>query len=374
MRLLCSLTVLALLVAAEAVPKVKRLTPSRTFINIPLDPVEVDQMWERQERERRASGGGQERACYRIRELKKSQLKNPPGFEDEIVLWEPDRVKVYRSRLVTKGINELLALSVPGLDGDTVDDVLQTFRDNGCLTYILGGAVRDQFIGRKPHDADVDLSCWYDKAYNICLSTWGESNCNWQPGWYTLGLGNDDYVGTTNKMDLSNWFIILGEPDTLEFTANSMAYDLNGNRAIIDLSGTGVEDACNMVIRIPSDDGSLESWEAWDKSDWKLYRYWKLRSKNFVAADQATSDFFVRRAIEYATEDSTNFSKFYCKKAQYGSYKPENKCEFTYENCCDAVEAAHKYDPKFIEDFGDHWKTLFEPVIADLVCKHEDPE
>ena len=95
-------------------------------------------------------------------------------------------------------------------------------------------------------------------------------------------------VGTrlaSEVVDLAETGQLIGPVTDLEYTANAIVFDYNGWNLTYDLTGSGVDDACNMTIRIPSDDGSQSSWDRWRMTgnDVKLFRYWKLRVKGFTA-------------------------------------------------------------------------------------------
>ena len=50
-----------------------------------------------------------------------------------------------------------------------------------------------------------------------------------------------------------NWNgTIFGPLYSKEYTTNALSYDINGNNVIIDIVGSGVNDTCNHLIRIPT--------------------------------------------------------------------------------------------------------------------------
>jgi hypothetical protein len=130
-----------------------------------------------------------------------------------------------------------------------------------------------------------------------------------------------------------------GPLSSLEYTVNSLAYDLNGdNNIIIDLPGTGVADICSKVIRISSDDGSQMSWDNWrmpmgDRS--KLYRFWNLRTKDLMPVDNATMQYIVENTIMAIQDDPNSFKKFYCNTVYgHGNFNNvTNTCEVMQEMC-----------------------------------------
>lgn len=78
----------------------------------------------------------------------KSTLSFPTGFQQLPKPWDSDNIKVIRSAAVTNGINKLLESQVPGLNGVTARQVMDTLRTTApyCLSFPFGGSVRDQFL------------------------------------------------------------------------------------------------------------------------------------------------------------------------------------------------------------------------------------
>ena len=136
----------------------------------------------------------------------KSTLSFPTGFQNLPKPWESDNVKVIRSATVTDGINELLKLQVPGLNGVTARQVMNTLRTTApyCLSFVFGGAVRDQFLGSKPNDIDMDLTCNTDQIYSICKQHWGNTNCH-KISRHVVKIGDKTQAGTTDEIDAANW-------------------------------------------------------------------------------------------------------------------------------------------------------------------------
>ena len=191
---------------------------------------------------------------------------------------------------------------VPGIDMPKVADILQVLRDEGCPVFIYGGVVRDQFLGRSPNDIDVKVDCAISMVVNIYKENWGTNYCGKDTDTIThIGTPMDpkvvDLAPTT-----STFYASLSQ---LEFTANSLAYDTDGLDVIIDLTGNGVEDVCAKKTCIPSDDNSVANWDMWKAASPepnKIYRFWKLRSKQFKAYNEDTID----------TPIGFQLKRFYC--------------------------------------------------------------
>ena len=265
-----------------------------------------------------------------------------------------ERVRFYRSDTATQGIDALLsAHTVVGLNV-TAAIVVDTLRASGCLSYAFGGVVRDQFLGTpSSNDIDMEVDCSIETVVDVCRREWGEGVC-----------GEDDNRSITHigkrhhplALDLaSTEMTFYGPLTSLEYTANALAYDLNGRRIVLDLPRNGVEDVCARRIRIPSDDGSRSSWDAW-ATETKIYRYWKLRFKGFTAVNNATSAYIVTEAMTHIDLDrGLHFKQFYCEKVfEDSSYSTaSNTCRATSEACSSGRETAARYDMLLVEDMGE---------------------
>ena len=235
--------------------------------------------------------------------------------------------------------------------------------------------MRDQFLERVPGDVDVEVDCDIFRVYNVCVSSWGEKNCQINTRTLRAHIGQQ-ISSPDDLLDFASTDATFFTPlSALEYTVNSLAYDLNGdNNIIVDLPGTGVPDVCSKVIRIPSDDGSQESWDVWRMAMGgrsKLYRFWKLRTKDLMPVNNETLQYIVRHTIMAMEEDPNSFKKFYCDTV-YGTGNfndVTNTCEVTQEMCTANAAKAESYKQRFAEDFGDYYSTL-ETVILEKCGKY----
>ena len=281
------------------------------------------------------------------------------------------RVRFFRSQHATDSLTMFInSAMVPGLKTTTVASVLGVLRDEGCPVFIYGGVVRDQFLGKTPNDVDVEVDCSISTVITICKQNWGQENCGKETDTIThIGTPFDpksvDLAPTTSTFyaSLSN----------LEYTANSLAYDTNGLDVIIDVPGNGVEDVCTRKIRIPSDDNSEESWIMWKTvSEYKLYRFWKLRSKEFTAYNADTENFIVsstKKAIDGDNPIGRQFKKFYCDAVYGQSYNSErNSCPSTSEVCTSKSGTATIYKMVLDDDLDeDYVSTLKLPKCGKYI-------
>lgn len=282
-----------------------------------------------------------------------------PGMLNEL----NQRVRFFRSQYATSSLTTFInSATVPGIESSTVADILEVLRDGGCPVFIYGGVVRDQFLGKTPNDVDVEVDCTISTVVTICKQNWGNGNCGKETDTIThIGTPFDpksvDLAPTT-----STFYASLSQ---LEYTVNSLAYDTNGLNVIIDLSGNGVDDVCTKTIRIPSDDNSEDSWNLWKAaSPYKLYRFWKLRSKGFTAYNEDTENFIVsstKTEIDGDSPTGRQFKSFYCNAVYSHSYNSErNTCSATSKVCTENSETANAYRMVLDDDLSDNYIASLE--------------
>ena len=281
-----------------------------------------------------------------------------------------ERVKFYRSSFATENLMFILPRSVPGLGNITVGEVFDVLRKAECYPLIIGGGVRDQFLGRTPRDVDVEVDCSIEKLVEVCIEAWGAHNCRHSPGSSLAHIGNET-LGEGDDIDLASTdLFFFSPPSALEYTVNSLAYETSGDDVIIDLPGTGVVDACNRHIRIPSDDGSEASWDEWRNASSikKVYRFWKLREKKLTPYNNATLEYIVRYATLGIEEKPDGFYDFYCSEVFDIDYDADSHtCPAAQDTCESGLENEFDFHRAFEEDFMDYWDTL-EAMLPSTDC------
>ena len=303
----------------------------------------------------------QDTACSDVVVVNRSSL-TLPGRLDEL----NDRVRFYRSEIARNNLNmfqDITEVPLANFSRTFLREVLDVLRNNSCLPFFFGGAVRDQFLGASPRDADLEIDCSIERFFNVCISTWGEVNCGRS---VSRPLG---HIGLTDSklqnVDLASTDITFyASLSDLEYTANSMAYDLNGLNVLIDLPGTGEMDVCNKSIRIPSEDDSLASWKDW-VTDRVLLRFWKLRIKGFTAFNAATLQFVTNHSMDLLRRKPDSFGSFYCDNAysENDYISADRRCDASAAVCEAGQGKAKLYDAAFAEDFGDFWTNVIEPDL-----------
>lgn len=201
--------------------------------------------------------------------------------------------KFARSKIATSKMDDIFQMTVNGLNGNTVQNVIDALNEEQCLFLPYGGSVRDQFLGMNPKDVDAETNCSFETVHEICINRWDESKC---VGSEILQIGDDNIKdGETESIDVANWEnTFFGPGIHLEYTTNSMAYFAYGLGLIIDITGDGISDTCDKKIRIPVGINSdyIEMWrnncddtgKGCDNGE-KIYRFWKLRIKGYTAID-----------------------------------------------------------------------------------------
>lgn len=301
-------------------------------------------------------------ACSDYIVVEKSTLFFPNGFESLSKPWERDTVTVINSSVVTEGMNTMFVLAVPGLNGMTIKNVLDKFREQGCLCFPYGGSVRDQFLEKTPNNFDMEVSCTKEEIETICLNNWGSNNCKSSTSVVRIG-NNDIGDGNTDGIDCSTWHHTFFENIYLEYTTNSLAFDPNDNNVVIDLPGNGVQDTCNRKIRIPV---PISQWDTWSETK-KLYRFWKLRTKGYTAVTEETKNYIVNNAESYIMNNPNSFKTFYCIYILSGKPVTNTNLTCTLSNCNSAQQLADPYNDVFNEDMGEFWNMTAKPLVTNAV-------
>ena len=82
----------------------------------------------------------------------------------------------------------------------------------------------------------------------------------------------------------------------------------------------------------------------------KIFRFWKLRVKGYMPADESTKDYIVNKFKDCINQTCTvNFKKFYCKTVLSGKYT-NGICKIESKKCEEALEQKKKYDGFFETD------------------------
>ena len=152
-----------------------------------------------------------------------------------------------------------------------------------------------------------------------------------------------------------------GNLTNLEYTTNSLGYydDTVNNRGIvIDFPGSGVNDTCNKVIRIPV---PRDQWDDWYSGNyWKIFRCWKLLAKGYDAEGDELPSFIKNKTKEIL---QTKYGKkvfriSFFKYALSGDYKDDKNIAIVpYPTCSNITQQNQeksKYYALYTKVYGEY--------------------
>jgi tRNA nucleotidyltransferase/poly(A) polymerase len=175
----------------------------------------------------------------------------------------------------------------------SIDKIHNIFKENGFKLFLVGGAVRDTLMGRKPKDFDLATDAVPDKVKEL-LPMYQTIESGEQFAVVNVVTEDDTYEIATFREDIGKG----RRPDEVKFstidkdvlrrdlTINALFYDLDTGE-VVDLVG-GIEDLENGVVRTV---GNAE-----DRFDEDKLRI--MRSMRFAARVGSDVDEGIDRAIK----------------------------------------------------------------------------
>ena len=166
---------------------------------------------------------------------------------------EPDNNQ--RARVLTRGHQALSKLPQALLDLGTI------FARNGSELALVGGPVRDAFLGRPIHDFDFTTSARPDETISM-LNEWGDYVWDIGKKFGTIGASrngmvvevttfrSDEYIPSSRKPSVRFGDTLEGDLSRRDFTVNALAVRLP-TLELVDPCG-GFEDLLNGVLRTPA--------------------------------------------------------------------------------------------------------------------------
>lgn len=151
---------------------------------------------------------------------------------------------------------------------ENVDFILNKIKEHGSIGYIVGGCVRDIFLGRTPHDWDICTALLPEEIKEV-FNDFQVIETGIKHGTVTVVIDNESYEITTFRID--GLYSDGRHPDNVEFTdklvedlkrrdftINAMAYNPDEGLHCLcdDIFNTGFKDIQKGVIRCvgnPSD-------------------------------------------------------------------------------------------------------------------------
>ena len=166
------------------------------------------------------------------------------GYEDQ----SKNRGRREKSRL-KKEINEnKITLNVPS----DIKKIYKLFKKNGKQLYVVGGAVRDAILGKRPKDFDLATDAKPDEVLKIAkkggMKTYevGKQFGVVVVGGHEIATFRKD-IGKGRRPDAVDFSDIQGDVKRRDLTINAMFYDIERSE-VVDLTG-GLTDLKNKIIR-----------------------------------------------------------------------------------------------------------------------------
>lgn len=136
--------------------------------------------------------------------------------------------------------------------------VIKKLKENGHLSYAVGGAVRDALLGKTPYDFDVTTDATPDEVKKIFKKTFDTGIkhgtvtvlCSGEPIEVTTFRSDGEYKDNRKPESVTLVKDVKEDLSRRDFTINALCY--NDEEGIIDLFG-GVNDLNNKIIRAIGD-------------------------------------------------------------------------------------------------------------------------
>lgn len=210
------------------------------------------------------------------------------------------KTRFYYSAYLKQRIKRLMNYKPSDLNNNSIGDVIKNIQSRGIKVFLHGGLIRDMFMKIKSYDIDII----FDSDVNKIKLSCDELNlpCSEiMPHLQYINFGSNK-GSSLEGSNLGNTF--LNDRVDHEASINDFAYDLQ-NDVLIDLTGFGLEDILNKVVRLSA---KPDEWMTWAERDFKRpLRYFKLIQKGFRPYNNKIHNF----VIKYIED---NYDSLYDKK------------------------------------------------------------
>jgi hypothetical protein len=216
------------------------------------------------------------------------------------------KTRFYYMPYLKKRIQALMKFKPHDMNGKSVGDIIKALQDKNIKVYIHGGLIRDIFLNVKSYDIDLVFDTNINNIIKICE----EENypcADIDIKNQSINFGRDKGASVEGA-NLQNTF--LNQKHLHEASVNDLVYDLNNN-ILIDLTGYGLFDCVNLILRL-SPPPNL--WLKWADSDFKRpLRYFKLIQKGFKPLNTKIHDFVINYIVD-------NYDTLYNKQINATTY------------------------------------------------------
>lgn len=211
-----------------------------------------------------------------------------------------NNTKFYKLPYIDKRVKSLMNYKPKDLNNNSVGDVIKALQDKKIKVFLHGGIIRDMFSGVKSYDIDLIFDADINKIKPICEeNNFPCSDIIIKQQYINFG---SEKGGSVEGANLGATF--LNESFNHEASVNDLVYDLQNN-ILIDLTGYGISDCVNKIIRLSP---RPDEWDKWAELDFKRpFRYFKLMQKGFKPLNNKLHKFI----IDYITN---NYFSLYNKK------------------------------------------------------------
>jgi hypothetical protein len=241
--------------------------------------------------------------------------------------------RFYYMPYLKKRMQALMKFKPADMDGKTVGDIIKALQSRNIKVYIHGGLIRDIFLGVKSYDIDLIFDANINKIIKVCEEE--EYPCaDIDIRNQNVNFGRDKGASVEGA-NLQNTF--LNQKHLHEASVNDLVYDFT-NDILIDLTGHGLFDCVNRILRLSP---PPKLWQKWAESDFKRpLRYFKLIQKGFKPLNKDIHNFVVDYVVDnydtlYDKEINptsypvTRIKHFIIKTITQGDINPETG-EYTY--------------------------------------------
>lgn len=184
-------------------------------------------------------------------------------------------------------INSLLIKKLPNIDS-TYNEMFDELYKISKKIFIVGGAIRDSFLNRKPKDIDISFDSTYKDVIKLCKKNEWACPEVYERGFPYVVFGTKK--GKTLEATYKSSPVFDKKNIERDYTINNMVYDIK-NKILIDITGNGLNDILNKKIRIPV---PKSQYLKWANERWKHpLRYFKLIQNGLTPYDNDTEKFII---------------------------------------------------------------------------------